>query len=136
MPLFKWTESFSVGNDLIDGDHKHLIDLINKLFGAISSGQGNAVLGEILSELICYVETHFQREEVLMQQIGYAGFEKHKAAHDKLMAEVEELQARFADGLVVSPMSVFNFLGDWLFKHIKACDVPLGAAVSNHLEPK
>lgn len=132
MPLFKWTENLSVNNDLIDSDHKQLIDLINKLFGAISSGQGNAVLGEILSELISYTENHFHREEELMQQIGYADFERHKAAHDKLMAEVRELQARFAAGLVVSPMSVFNFLGDWLFKHIKACDVHLGAAVGKH----
>lgn len=129
MPLFEWTAAISVGNEQVDDDHKHLISLINTLFDAISAGQSNQVLGEILDQLLGYTESHFLREEVLMQKIGYDGYEEHKAAHDELMNRVRELQAQYAAGLVVSPMNVFGFLGDWLFKHIKACDKHLGAAL-------
>lgn len=128
MIIFEWTPALAVGNEAIDSDHRHLIDLINKLFFAISNGKGNVVLGEIVDELIQYTETHFQREEALMQKIGYGSYEAHKAAHDVLVVEVRQLQAQFIAGLVVSPMNVFSFLGDWLFKHIQACDVALGAA--------
>ena len=128
MALFEWTPALAVGNKDIDSDHRHLIDLINKLFFAISNGKGNVVIGEIVDELIRYTETHFQREEALMQQIGYGSYEAHKAAHDAFVLEVRKLQARFVAGQVLSPMNVFSFLGDWLFKHIQACDVALGAA--------
>jgi hemerythrin len=126
MPLFEWTDALAVGNETIDDDHRHLVDLINQLFLAISSGQANAVLGEILDELVSYTQTHFQREEALMQQHDYPDYALHKAAHDKLIEEVRVFQEQFAAGLVVSPMTVFNFLGGWLFRHIQACDVCLG----------
>lgn len=48
----------------------------------------------LLDALISRAETHFHHEEALMQQMGYTGFDKHKAEHDMLLEEVQELQVR------------------------------------------
>ncbi len=85
MAFFNWTSDLASGNSQIDSDHKQLIGLLNKLHDAMSAGKGNAVLGTILDELISYTATHFKREEMLMQQIGYADFVSHKAEHVKLV---------------------------------------------------
>lgn len=113
---------------MIDTDHKHLIDLVNKLYEAMSGGKGNAVLGGILEELISYTASHFGREERLMQQIRYADFAAHKAEHDKLVKEVTELQQSFRSGAITLSSKVYVFLTEWLNKHIKSNDKLLGKA--------
>lgn len=128
MAAFKWTEDLSVGNSMIDKDHVHLFELVNKLYEAMSGGKGNAILGEILDELISYTVSHFGREERLMQQINYADYSKHKSEHDKLVAEVSELKRSFHAGAVTLSSKVYMFLTDWLNKHIKASDKLLGLA--------
>lgn len=129
MAFFNWTNDLASGNPQIDSDHKHLIDLLNKLHEAMSTGKGNTVLGNILDELIKYTATHFRREETLMQQIGYAEYESHKAEHSKLVNEVLALQARFQSGSATLSVSVFNFLSNWLRDHITSRDVKLCQAI-------
>ena len=128
MAAFVWTEDLSTDNPMIDSDHRHLIDLINKLNTAMTSGKGNAVLGSILDELIRYTVSHFGREERLMQQINYAHFTKHKAEHDQLVAEVSALKSNFNSGALTLSSQVYLFLTDWLNRHIKHSDRSLGAA--------
>ncbi|WP_263771292.1 bacteriohemerythrin [Propionivibrio soli] len=128
MAGFKWTDDLSVGNTMIDNDHQHLFALVNKLYEAMSSGKGNAVLGEILDELITYTKSHFGREERLMQQLSYPEYSGHKAEHDKLVSEVSELERSFQAGAMTLSSKVYMFLNDWLNTHIKARDKLLGQA--------
>lgn len=130
MAYFNWTNDLAVGNSQIDSDHQHLVSLVNKLHDAMKSGQGNAILGSILDELIKYTASHFKREEMFMQQIGYADTAAHKAEHTKLVNEVLDLQTRFKAGSTTLSVSVFNFLGEWLRTHIKSQDAKLGLAIA------
>jgi len=123
-----WTDDLAVGHTQIDSDHKHLYDLVNRLYDAMKAGKGNTVLGATLDELIRYTASHFGREEALMQQIRYAAAAEHKAAHTALVSEVQGLQQRFKTGSVALSPEVFKFLGDWLRNHIMTHDKLLGAA--------
>lgn len=128
MAAFNWSNDLSSGNTMIDTDHKHLIDLVNKLNMAMSGGKGNTVLGGILNELIDYTVSHFAREEKLMKEINYADYATHKAEHDKLVSEVSELKRSFDSGAVTLSSKVYMFLTEWLNRHIKSSDIKLGAA--------
>ena len=130
MATFSWTADLATGNGMIDQDHKHLIALVNKLNDAMVSGKGNAVLGPILDELIAYTVSHFGREERLMQQIRYTDYSAHKAEHEKLVGEVQELRGKFASGALTLSSKVYLFLCDWLNTHIKSADVRLAKAAS------
>jgi len=56
MEIFHWTADLATGNGMIDQDHRHLIALVNKLNDAMTGGKGNAVLGQVLDELIAEVQ--------------------------------------------------------------------------------
>jgi hemerythrin-like metal-binding protein len=129
MATLKWNDSLSVGNRQIDDDHKHLFALLGRLQDAMKVGQANAVLAEILDELVRYTAQHFRREEQHMQRIGYADYAAHKGEHDRLIAEVTELQARFKNGSITLSLSVYQFLNEWLNKHIMTSDAALAKAL-------
>lgn len=130
MAILKWNESLSVGNRQIDDDHKHLFMLLDKLQDAMRQGKANAVLAGILDELVQYTSGHFRREEQFMQRIAYADYAAHKAEHDKLIAEVSELQGRMQRGALTLSLSVNQFLSDWLNSHIMSSDIKLAKALA------
>ena len=45
MPLLEWNDTFSVGFEEIDNDHKQLIGIVNRLDDAITAGKEFAVVG-------------------------------------------------------------------------------------------
>lgn len=51
MDYFQWSDALSVGNALIDQDHKELVNLVNELHQAVQDGKGSETLGRILRAL-------------------------------------------------------------------------------------
>ena len=69
MDIIDWDESFRIGVEQIDRQHKKLFALRNQLFESCCTE--NSVHAEkfhsILSELFEYTRYHFEAEEELMQ---------------------------------------------------------------------
>lgn len=128
---YVWTSDLGVGHAHIDDEHKQLYQLLNRLYQSVQAGDANAVLGDILTELVSCTLNHFRREEELMQRIHYAGYAEHKGAHDILIREIRALQQRFYGGSITLSPEVFNFLRDWLQNHIKTYDVKLSAVLGD-----
>ena len=78
MPAIEWNNDLSVGVDLIDSDHKTLIDLINLVADSIEAGQSAKTIGDVVQLLYEYTEFHFIREEVLMEACGYSDLDNHR----------------------------------------------------------
>jgi hemerythrin len=130
MALMDWSDKFSVGINSIDTQHKQLIALINRLFDALSTGKGDKVLAPILTELIVYTKTHFAYEERLFTQYGYPESSQHKADHDKLAAQVLDIQKQMQDGKVGLSVGTMSFLKEWLSNHIVGTDKKYGPFLS------
>lgn len=130
MALIESCEKFSVGHDLIDADHRALVDHLNLLYGAVAAKASIDEQSRLLEALISRTETHFHHEEALMQQMGYTGFDKHKAEHDMLLEEVRELQVRFNSGSITLTDSLFDYLSEWLNFHTVTTDKKLADAVA------
>lgn len=131
MAILKWSDSLSVGNRQIDDDHKHLFGLLDKLQDAMKQGKANTVISNIMDELVQYTVSHFRREEQFMQRIAYPDFVAHKSEHDKLIAEVSDLQVRLKNGSLTLSLSVNQFLSDWLNRHIMNSDTKLAKALAS-----
>jgi hemerythrin len=118
----KWDSAMSVGNAEIDKDHKKLLSMINQLQTAAHYKTDADEIGEIMDELVAYTRYHFEREENLMQQHHYAGFNAHKQQHEAMIKQV----ARFYDEYRVDQTrtieSVAQFLKTWLVNHIYGSD--------------
>ncbi len=122
MPLFNWSEDYSVKNNGIDNQHKKLVDLINDLHNAMKEGKGKEILGKIIGELISYTKFHFKAEENLMLQNNYPEYKNHKAEHEAFTNKVIEFEEKFKRGSVVLSQEIILFLKDWLINHIKGTD--------------
>ncbi|MDR3570181.1 MAG: hypothetical protein P4L43_19315 [Syntrophobacteraceae bacterium] len=52
LPIFEWSEKYSVNVLEIDNQHKKLIGMVEQLNTAMRQGKGKEALGKILSDLI------------------------------------------------------------------------------------
>jgi hemerythrin len=123
MASIAWSEAFSVGNPLLDSDHRILIDLTQQLFDATDTGQSRDVVRSVLSALSEYAEHHFHREEAMMAACGYPDIAVHKAEHRRLEGQVRDIRDRHLAGeRGALDEQVLEFLKKWLTEHIQVTD--------------
>lgn len=126
--LFSWSERYVIDHPEIDQHHQTLLALLNRLYVNVqdchSLEQERALTGEILQELLDYVVYHFHAEEALMKEIGYpaTAFSDHVEAHASFIIRVQELVGEHKRGVAALSFPVFEFLQQWLVRHIGEVD--------------
>jgi len=127
--FFKWSPEYSVGIQTIDDQHLELVNILNRLFVAVSKREGDKVIAEILDALTGYTQTHFALEERLLQQAKYKDFDAHKEEHRKLLEQLDQLCKKHL--LEEKPIyfEMLNFLRTWLKEHIQGVDTKYSAAL-------
>lgn len=134
--LFQWSDSFSIGLQEVDEQHKVLVGLLNELHEAIVKRHGSQAARDVLNRLAEYTRTHFTVEESLMRLLNYPEFQQHKQMHEDLLHQVIELQHKLDTGQAAITFELLHFLKVWLTKHINESDKRFGAfAVAKGLEP-
>ena len=120
--FFKWSPEYSVNIKTIDDQHRELVNILNRLFIAVSRREGDTAIAGILDALLCYTQTHFALEERLMQQANYRDYEAHKQEHNKLIAQLDQLCRKHL--LEEKPIyfEMMSFLKTWLKEHIQGVD--------------
>ena len=121
-----WDNSFSVNVAEIDLQHQTLLSMVNELSDAMKQGQGNDVLGNIVSGLINYAETHFKTEEKYFNQFGYPDSAAHIQEHTAFVQKISDFKDGFEQGKLLLSIEIMNFLSDWLQNHIKGSDKKFG----------
>ncbi|MCI7796080.1 MAG: bacteriohemerythrin [Lachnospiraceae bacterium] len=119
-------ETLITGNALIDGQHKELIDRINKLLILCENDKpAKREAIRLLDYLIEYTEFHFGEEEKLQEELGYPGLAEHKKKHEelretvKVLYEMLEEQEGPTDAFVTQ---VNKNVTEWLYHHIHGFD--------------
>ncbi|MDA8415047.1 MAG: bacteriohemerythrin [Desulfobacteraceae bacterium] len=123
--IIKWNDRMSVHVPQFDEQHKQLVSMIHRLNDAMKSGQGKQVVGDILTGLVQYADSHFTQEERFMQQHKYPDYAVHKQIHDDLRKKVSEVIVEYENGRAV-PAAIMTFLSDWLISHIMQADRKYG----------
>lgn len=122
MSLFDWKDEYSVGIAELDGQHKKLVDALNRLFSAMRDGGARDVSGSILSELVQYAKTHFTYEEDLMTLYNYPGFADQKKAHEVFIQKIGKFLEKYRQGKFMLSLEIMNFMKEWLREHIVGSD--------------
>lgn len=117
-----WDDSLSVGIDAIDDDHKKLLTLINNMQTAVFYPTGEAFEREAMKDLVEYTKYHFQREEDLMEQHDFPGFEAHKQQHAEMIEKVNSVYAAYEHDREGTVEELTQFLKTWLVNHINGTD--------------
>jgi hemerythrin-like metal-binding protein len=121
--LLAWNQTHAVGIEVIDHQHRGLMDLVNRLGNELKNGLARERLQETVQELLTATEIHFQTEENLMSEHGIKSLETHREKHQQLLADVR----RF--GVEVDRRSMaltMRYLQEWLIRHIETMDKGLG----------
>lgn len=113
----------------MDGEHRRLIDLMNKLQALHEAGAPAADQGKAFAALADFTQKHFAHEEAYMARVGYPGLAVHQGVHRNLMAKINEHALHFRDHRQFSP-DLFAFLHMWLRSHICGVDMKYAAHVN------
>ncbi|HEU0233702.1 MAG TPA: hemerythrin domain-containing protein [Gallionella sp.] len=130
-----WTEKLSVGNAIIDSEHRNLIGIVNDVSLGIKTRDGSS-LSQAFKLLEHWLCTHFANEEKIAQAVNFP-FAQHKLAQQHSLKELQymrdELEAK--DGMW-SDSAVEHFtrsLKNWMIdRHIVNLDMQMKPVLQNH----
>jgi len=114
----EWREQLSVGNDVIDSDHKYLIEIINRVEKGFATNDREA-LRTALDSLFQYSKTHFEAEEKIASAAGYSAVPRLHDSHMALLDSLNLLRRKFAGEWTPALIEHFTaLLRDWLMNHV------------------
>ena len=121
MATFVWDKRFETGIELVDAQHKQLVDTTNTLGELLLKDENvsEETLQGIFQKLATYGRQHFSDEEQLMTQTGIAPahLEAHKARHKQFVEQLVSLW-RSRSAMTHPAETVHGFLAAWLTVHI------------------
>ena len=118
--MIQWSESYEVGIAAIDGQHREMVDIANRLLAGLRAGRERGELVETLRELVRATEHNIATEERLMQEHGLAPAH-HAEEHRRLLEAIRRFDLRLdPSGLAEST----RWLREWLLGHIDEDDRP------------
>ncbi|MDP3540731.1 MAG: bacteriohemerythrin [Azonexus sp.] len=126
-----WTKDLDTGIDVIDQQHRRIVDFINDLEAAQILKDPEKIK-QVVYDCVDYTLSHFAFEESLQEEAGYQYCKPHKKVHQLFTRKVSEYQDRLALGDDVAE-ELHGMLARWLVNHIKRDDADYVAAVKGNM---
>ncbi len=116
--LIEWKPEFSVGEPILDADHRHLIELLNRFSDDFEPRRSKAATTDNLVKLFSSACKHFAREEAIMQAHAYSNdYVKHYADHQRLLNEVTLMMYEHQYGLMKDSHALAERIQNWFHDH-------------------
>lgn len=119
MRPLEWKDKWSVGLDIVDDDHRKILQLINRLGEMRRNGQSKTGAASVIASVAAYTDYHFRREERILEAIDFPDLERHRAIHGRLKSKTNQyLQAVLEHPKLVDVEGFEAFLTQWWENHI------------------
>ena len=125
MSLIEWKPEFSVGNAVVDHEHRELIDLINSVHAGIRDGENRDRIAVGLGEIYAQIAAHFALEEKIMRDAGYPDFRPHKQDHESLLDQLADIIDSVEIGNALDEHGLASRLNRWFTEHFRTHDAKL-----------
>ena len=135
MSVTEWKDSFIVGVDEIDEQHKRLLKLINLLDDNIKSGCDRNIVYVIISEMREYTKYHFQTEERLIGQYknDYQDYQAHLKEHSNFVNMTMDFFISYTSKDEKHLASeILNYLVKWFAEHSTGMDKGLARVLQKN----
>lgn len=123
-----WKESYCMGNEIIDAQHKRLFDTMDRIMTYVmDDGKWEEHYEECLDGF-AYLRPaameHFQAEEDYMRSIYYGGLERHVALHREFLSDLKdyEYSLKVSQDKREIVKKFIGFLLMWLLNHVAGED--------------
>lgn len=117
-----WYKKYSVGNEILDAQHREMFNLINTLYTAISTGSEHINVMGTLKYLYKYANMHFLEEENAMAACEYPALLSHKMMHWIYIKKIDHFIEQFQQVNTDVQYSLLLFLRSWWRNHILRVD--------------
>lgn len=126
MAFIEWDEELTLGDPVIDRQHKGLVELINQMHSHLDSQDRDELVMHCLTTMYLYAKDHFQDEEALMLRIGYPEREHHAALHREFVQKTHDLtDCCLSDNSTYTDL--LDFLVSWFHEHLATVDAKMVA---------
>ena len=131
---FVWDDGFVTGLDVVDVQHRALVDLFNELSQALFSlaSGGEALLADVYGRLLAYTAYHFREEEGMMERCGLDArhLESHRLLHQQFVEQVRMLWLQ-RSSMADAGTTLVDFLTSWLGLHILGIDQSMARQIAS-----
>jgi hemerythrin-like metal-binding protein len=117
------------GIDMVDNDHRILVEYaieFNKLFDLVQHGGFDLAfikaLESLFQQLYSFTKEHFDRELILIKQMGIPGFEHQEKQHKKILGMLSEYMNEIEIGRLNISLQFKSAFMEWLVDHINYID--------------
>jgi len=121
-----WQETFCIGMDIIDKQHRELFQKTEELLNEVrdNSVKNKEKIVSMILFLKGYAVNHFADEEAYQLSIGYKGYDEHKKLHEKFVKTVLEHEKKMVDSdFAEKDVKEFtDTLAAWLLYHVIDAD--------------
>jgi hemerythrin len=130
-----WDDKYATGIEVIDNQHKQLVELTNQLYLACLAGDEviSTVFKDAMGHMVDYVRFHFAAELKLLSAVNYPDYHNHKKMHDDLVHEILGAAKDYSEGKKFVPNNFVRTLRDWIFGHIAVYDKIYAAYVADEI---
>ncbi len=133
--LLEWTSDLETGIDVIDDDHRLIIEFYNRIYYFYNSETDRLMLDRAISDFKLLFSLHFLKEENFMIEIGYPDFESHAREHETMVGLLNKFVETKTDKEEACPKIAFLVL-QWLSSHLEGADRRLAAYTKHHPIPR
>ena len=122
--MYEWTNDLVLGNDLIDSQHKQIIQYASEIHKALKVGKGKEHIEEQIAFLGRYIQEHFLEEENLHQLYGFPEANAHKTEHQLFTKQIAEFEKDYCNKGSTSSLTlkINKSLYSWFQEHIRHSD--------------
>jgi len=133
--MLQFEPNMRVGIDVLDNQHKSLIEALNRLMDALWDGKGREEVCNSIKFLLDYTVTHFSDEEEWMERYRFPELEGHKLIHRQFVERVQGLAKACSEGTITSDLAISTFYDtwDWLKDHILKTDKRYGKFITERM---
>ena len=118
------------GDASMDREHASQLNLLNDLKAAVRGGAPDSLVYALLNDLVEHTNLHFLSEQLAMKLHAYEAYESHLLEHERLLAEVKNLNRSLATATATDKQSLIEALRGWLVVHIQTADKALADYLS------
>jgi len=126
MEKITWNDSFNIQVEVIDEQHRRLVELMNRLIAFQEEETTDKDVAEVLGAMTNYLGYHFDTEEQLMIDHGYPEIESHREEHQAFVTQTAYFIATYREGGASLKKDILLFLKEWLVEHIVKTDGAFG----------
>jgi len=136
MNKFIWTDEYSLGIAIIDDQHKHFFEIVNKIYALLEKESNNREeMLKVVNELVDYAYMHLSTEEKYFNQFSYSDIANHMKYHMSFREKSAEYLERIkkeGEDLPKLLLEIDDFSKNWLSHHILVADKMYASFFKSH----